>query len=53
MLTIIKDDIPAGESWTINPFTATNRFSYSTVRTGTVQTIKWVVSTEVISIAWT
>ena len=53
MLTIIKDDIPSGESWTINPFTATNRFSYSTVRTGTVQTIKWVVSTEVISIAWT
>ena len=52
MLTIIKDDIPSNESWTIEPFTATNRFSYSTVRTGTVQTIKWAVSTEVISIAW-
>ena len=52
LLTIIKDDIPVGESWTIVPFTATNRFSYSTVRTGTVQTIKWAVSTEVISIAW-
>ena len=53
MLTIIKDDIPVSESWTIEPTTATNRFSYSTVRTGTVQTIKWAVSTEVISIAWT
>jgi hypothetical protein len=52
MLTIIKDDIPNGESWTVLPFTATNRFSYSTVRSGTVQTIKWAVSTEVISIAW-
>ena len=52
MLTIIKDDIPSSESWTIVPFTATNRFSYSTVRSGTVQTIKWAVSTEVISIAW-
>ena len=52
MLTIIKDDIPVSESWTITPFTSTNRFSYSTVRTGTVQTIKWAVSTEVISIAW-
>ena len=52
LLTIIKDDIPVSESWTIVPFTATNRFSYSTVRSGTVQTIKWVVSTEVISIAW-
>ena len=52
MLTIIKHDVPASESWTIEPFTATNRFSYSTVRSGTVQTIKWAVSTEVISIAW-
>ena len=52
MLTIIKHDVPTNESWTIEPFTATNRFSYSTVRTGTVQTIKWAVSTEVISIAW-
>ena len=53
MLTIIKHDVPVSESWTIEPFTATNRFSYSTVRSGTVQTIKWAVSTEVISIAWT
>lgn len=52
METVIKQDVPQGESWTIEPFTATNRFSYSTVRTGTVQTIKWAVSTEVISIAW-
>lgn len=52
MLTIIKHDVPTGESWTITPFSATNRFSYSTVRTGTTQTIKWVVSTQVISIAW-
>jgi hypothetical protein len=52
MLTIIKHDVPSNESWTIESFTATNRFSYSTVRTGTVQTIKWAVSTEVISIAW-
>ena len=52
MLTIIKHDVPQGESWTIEPSTATNRFSYSTIRSGTVQTIKWAVSTEVISIAW-
>ena len=52
MLTIIKDDIPVSESWTIVPFTAVNRFSYATVRSGTVQTIKWAVSTEVITITW-
>ena len=52
MLTIIKHDVPVSETWSIESFTATNRFSYSTVRSGTVQTIKWAVSTEVISIAW-
>lgn len=52
MLTIIKHDVPVGESWNIDTFTATNRFSYSTIRTGTTQLIKWAVSTEVISIAW-
>ena len=53
MLTIIKHDVPEGESWDITPFSATNRFSYSTVRAGTTQTIKWIVSTQVISITWT
>ena len=53
MLSLIKDDIPTAESWTIEPTTATNRFSYATIRTGTVQTIKWAGSTEVITIAWT
>ena len=52
MLTIIKHDVPTNESWEISSFTATNRFSYSTVRSGTTQVIKWAVSTEVISIAW-
>jgi hypothetical protein len=52
MLTIIKHDVPTGESWEIDTFSAANRFSYNVVRTGTTQTIKWVVSTQVVSIAW-
>ena len=52
MLTIIKHDVPTGETWEIQPFSATNRFSYSTTRSGTTQTIKWIASTQVISIAW-
>jgi hypothetical protein len=52
MLTIIKHDVPVGESWEIDTFSATNRFSYATVRTGTTQTIKWAVSTEVVTISW-
>lgn len=52
MLTIIKHDVPTGEAWEIDTFSAANRFSYNVVRTGTTETIKWVVSTQVVSIAW-
>lgn len=55
MTTIIKDSIPEGQSWTIEPFDggAANRYSYSTVRAGTTTTIKWVVYVKVVSITWT
>jgi hypothetical protein len=52
MLTIIKHDVPSGESWDIDTFSSTNRFSYNVVRTGTTEIIKWVVSTQVVSISW-
>jgi hypothetical protein len=55
MTTIIKDSIPEGQSWTIEPFDggAANRYSYSTVRAGTTINIKWVVYVKVVSITWT
>lgn len=52
MTTVIKDDIPNGQTWDIVPLGALNRFSYSTTRAGTTNTIKWAASTQVISIAW-
>tara|TARA_R100000005_G_C4958139_1_gene175946 strand:+ start:384 stop:884 length:501 start_codon:yes stop_codon:yes gene_type:complete len=52
MNTVIKDDIPTGQTWSIVPLGALNRFSYSTTRAGTTNVIKWIVSTQVISIAW-
>lgn len=52
MTTVIKDDIPLGQTWSISPLGASNRFSYSTIRAGTTNNIKWVVSTQVVSIAW-
>jgi len=52
MNTVIKDDIPSGQTWEISPLGGTNRFSYSTTRAGTTNVIKWVVSTQVVSIAW-
>lgn len=52
METIIKDDIPAGQTWSITPVGATNRFSYTTIRAGTTSTIKWAVSTQVTTLEW-
>lgn len=52
MRTVIKDDIPAGQTWSIQPLGSTNRFSYATTRAGTTNTIKWAVSTQVVSIEW-
>lgn len=52
METTIKDDIPVGQTWSISPLGGANRFSYSTTRAGTTNTIKWIASTQVISIDW-
>lgn len=52
MLTIIKHDVPDGEEWEIDTFSATNRFSYNVVRTGTTEVIKWITSTQIVSIEW-
>lgn len=52
MRTVIKDDIPSGQTWDIQPLGSTNRFSYSTTRAGTTNDIRWIVSVQVISIEW-
>jgi hypothetical protein len=54
LITIIKDSIPTGETWTASPYDSgsANRFSYSVTRAGTAQEINWVASVEVVSIAW-
>ncbi|CAR63344.1 strucutural protein [Synechococcus phage S-RSM4] len=52
MTTVIKDQIPSGQTWSISPLGALNRFSYSTTRAGTTNVIRWIVSTQVVSIAW-
>jgi hypothetical protein len=55
LTTIIKDSIPSGQTWSVDPFDtgSANRFSYSTTRAGTTDTIKWIAAVDVISILWT
>lgn len=52
MVTTIKDDVPSGQTWNVAPIGSSNRFSYTTTRAGTTNTIKWIASTQVISIDW-
>lgn len=52
MRTVIKDDIPSGQTWNIEPLGSSNRFSYSTTRAGTINNIKWICLTQVVSIEW-
>lgn len=52
MRIVIKDDVPADQTWTIEPLGSTNNFSYTTTRAGTTNNIKWVSATRVITIEW-
>ena len=51
--TIIRDSIPTGETWSIVAKVSNlNSYSYASVRSGTTSTIKWVVSTDVMTVFW-
>jgi hypothetical protein len=54
LFTIIKDSIPSGQTWAVDTYDtgAANRFSYSVVRAGTVETIKWISTVDVVNISW-
>lgn len=56
LVTIIKDSVPNGETWTVGLFDtgATNRFSYSVSKQGGAagQTVKWLAYVQVVSIDW-
>jgi hypothetical protein len=57
LITIIKDSVPSGETWTVELFDtgAANRFSYSVSKSGgaPAQTVKWLGYVQVVSIDWT
>lgn len=57
LTTIIKENVPSGESWSVELFDtgALNRFSYSVQKQGGSpgETVKWMASVQVVSIDWT
>ena len=54
LTSIVRDAVPDGQSWSVTPYdTGTaNVFSYSTVRSGTTLTIKWIAQVSIIAVAW-
>lgn len=54
LTSIVRDAVPDGQSWSVIPYdTGTpNVFSYSTVRSGTTLTIKWIAQVSIIAVAW-
>ena len=55
LITVLKDSVPSGETWSITSYDAgaVNQFSYSSVRGGTVVNIKWIAYVQVVSLQWT
>lgn len=52
MTTVIKDDVPSGQTWSVAALSSQNRFSYTTTRAGTTNNIKWIAYVQVVSIEW-
>lgn len=54
LITVIKDNIPSGETWSISSYDSStaNKFGYSAVRGGTLVAVKWFAHVEVVSVSW-
>lgn len=54
LTTIIKDTVPAAQTWSVSPYDAgdVNKFSYSAVKSGGVQVVKWISHVSVTSVAF-
>lgn len=52
---INRDNVPDGQTWTVGAYDtgAANAFSYSTVRGGTTDVIKWIAHVSVVAVSWT
>tara|TARA_B100000085_G_C18472193_1_gene483579 strand:- start:280 stop:786 length:507 start_codon:yes stop_codon:yes gene_type:complete len=52
MTTTVSDNVPVGQTWTVDPFlgAGNNAFSYNTSRSGTTKSIKWIAYVKVVSI---
>jgi len=54
LFTIIKDTVPAAQTWSVQPFDSgsVNRYSYSTSKSGGVQTVVWIAHVVITTVAF-
>jgi hypothetical protein len=54
LTTIIKDTIPAAQTWSVTPYDSgdVNRYSYSATKSGGVQSVKWIAHVSITTVAY-
>lgn len=54
LISIIRDDVPGGQSWSIQNYDTgnSNEFSFNAVANGSTGIIKWVAHTQIVSVSW-
>jgi hypothetical protein len=54
LVSIIRDDVPSGQSWEITNYDTgnINEFSFSVEANGATTTVKWIAHVQTVSVSW-
>jgi len=54
LTTVIRDDVPIGQSWTVSNYDTGNagEFSFSVVANGATGVVKWICHIQNVSVSW-
>lgn len=54
LTSIVRDDVPAGQSWSISNYDTgnANEFSFDVEANGATGVVKWIAHTQVVSVSW-
>lgn len=52
--SIVRDDVPSGQSWSISNYDNgnANEFSFNVVANGATGVVKWIAHIQVVSVSW-
>jgi hypothetical protein len=54
LTTILRDDVPSGQTWSVENYDTGNsgEFSFSVEANGATGVVKWISSIQVVSVSW-